>query len=128
MKFKWLVISEKLPFEVILPKIAQHFLHAHAEDAAEDRQFVIGDNAGVVLDFADHLLVDIHAEGLHFCRELCLRKVVPDTVHFESFGDDIVAAVELQFFHTEKSHQYNVFYLTLAYILCYNTLYKREER
>lgn len=55
-----------------LIKILQQAFFFHAQHPAEAHQLIIGHNAKISLNPADHLLVDIDIHCLHFCSQLPL--------------------------------------------------------
>ena len=111
------VCAFPLLLRVFAEEIRQQLRRTHAQRKAHSGQLIVRHHAGVVLDLAEHLLIHVYPQRLKLRRKLALRHPAPDAAQPQALGNNVLIVVEGNLFHSVSPRLYNVFYLTLAYIL-----------
>lgn len=95
-----------------LIKILQQAFFFHAQHPAEAHQLIIGHNAKISLNPADHLLVDIDIHCLHFCSQLPLGQSPLPPKRLQPAANNVFVPIVFYFLHLRL--HVNVTYLLLT--------------
>lgn len=75
-------------------KIGQQVPFGDIQHLTEASQLIVRDQPLIVLDFADHLLVDTDIHGLQLCGQLLLTETPQFPVITQAFIDDIFVPIK----------------------------------